>query len=124
MHPGLLISGSLLTIGGIAVLAWLALLWWQDAAAERARRRRGHRGHRGVGPDGARRLGRAVTAHAGQVPAAMPGHELTRQLSNRGWLPTAPASARLRRVQLELARRLREAGVPCHLTGPAAGRLA
>lgn len=64
------------------------------------------------------------------VPALLIGdpvrraRELTRQLSNRTWRPTAPASARVRRVQLELARRLREAGVPCHLTGPAAGRLA
>lgn len=36
--------------------------------------------------------------------------------------PAAPPRWRLR--QLELARRLRTLGVPCHLAGPAAGRLA
>lgn len=50
--------------------------------------------------------------------------ELTRQLANRAWRPTTPPAVRVRRVQLELAARLRAAGVPCRLSGPAAGRLA
>lgn len=133
-----ILSGVVLGAGGVALAGYAAWLSHDDdhgtwTVAELAAIPRPAGRHRLMGERAADTIGRPgwIPRHdEDEVPPTIRSVTMELPVVDRAktlaWTiapnrKPAPRDLRMRRVQLELARRLRAHGVPCRLTGPRAG---